>query len=162
MAKQESMQIGELAKKSGVSVRSIRYYEELGLLKPSGHSEGGFRLYHDEDLNRLDVIKYLKLLGLSLNEVKQIFDSAKSGSDREDAAIAPLIALLTDRLAMTSSKITQLEAIRKEICNTLEILTVCRTRDAGLPMFHEQRQVCENCDNLKARHEIPKMLSIFF
>jgi DNA-binding transcriptional MerR regulator len=69
---EKSMKIGELAEKTGVTTRTIRYYEELGLLKPSDYSDGGLRLYSDFDLLKLKLINNLKELNFSLEEIKSI------------------------------------------------------------------------------------------
>ena len=60
------MHIGELAERTALSQRTIRHYDEIGLLTPSGRSEGGFRLYTEGDLGRLLLIRRMKPLGLSL------------------------------------------------------------------------------------------------
>jgi len=65
---------GELAKKAGVSIRTIRYYDSKGLLVPSAYSESGHRLYTEEDFSRLKRIIALKYLGLSLEEVMYVKD----------------------------------------------------------------------------------------
>ncbi|EON71867.1 MerR family transcriptional regulator [Lysinibacillus sphaericus] len=62
--------IGELVQKSGVSIRTLRYYDSIGLLKPSDYTEGGHRLYSKEDLTILQNIKSLQFLGLSLKDIK--------------------------------------------------------------------------------------------
>jgi MerR family transcriptional regulator, repressor of the yfmOP operon len=65
------LRIGEAAARAGVSVRTLRYYEELGLLAPSAHSPGGARRYAEEELARLARIRELKdLLGFNLDEVR--------------------------------------------------------------------------------------------
>jgi MerR family transcriptional regulator, repressor of the yfmOP operon len=67
------LRIGEAAARAGVSVRTLRYYEELGLLTPSAHSPGGARRYAEEDLARLARILELKdLLGFNLDEVRTV------------------------------------------------------------------------------------------
>jgi len=72
------MQIGEVAQRTGLTQRTIRYYEERGLLRPPTRMEGGFRLYSEEDVQRLEQIKQLtQLLGFSLNEIRQILDAAE-------------------------------------------------------------------------------------
>ena len=58
-----TMHIGELADRSQMSLRTIRHYDEVGLLKPSGRTEGGFRLYTERDFTRLLVIRRMKPLG---------------------------------------------------------------------------------------------------
>lgn len=70
MAKVSSLQISELAKRAGVSIRTVRYYEELGLLQPSGWTSAGMRLYNDTDVARLRFIRRLRTLRLSLDKIK--------------------------------------------------------------------------------------------
>ena len=66
------MQIGEAAKRIGLSIRTIRHYEDAGLVVPSARSEGGFRLYTDPDLDRLRVVKRMKPLGFTLEEMRDL------------------------------------------------------------------------------------------
>jgi len=66
------MHIGELAEKTGLSLRTIRHYDEVGLLKPTGRTEGGFRLYTHDDLARLMLIRRMKPLGFSLGEMTEL------------------------------------------------------------------------------------------
>ncbi|MFT4105035.1 MAG: MerR family transcriptional regulator [Lacrimispora sp.] len=63
---------GQFAKKANVSIRTVRYYDKQGLLKPSGMSEGGYRLYTDSDFAKLQKILSLKYLGFSLDEIRSI------------------------------------------------------------------------------------------
>ena len=65
------MTVGEVAKKMGVTVRTLQYYDKEGLLSPSAESEGGRRLYTDKDLVMLHQIISLKSLGFSLDDIKQ-------------------------------------------------------------------------------------------
>ncbi|MCC3375112.1 MerR family transcriptional regulator [Cohnella sp. REN36] len=64
--------VGELAKLTGLTIRTLRYYDQIGLFSPSGYSEGGYRLYDRSDLPRLQQILALKELGLTLEETKAI------------------------------------------------------------------------------------------
>ncbi|MGM1063983.1 MerR family transcriptional regulator [Saccharothrix sp. Mg75] len=66
------MQIGEVAERTGLSLRTIRYYEEVGLVVPSARSQGGFRLYAEPDVDRLQVIKRMKPLGFHLEEMREL------------------------------------------------------------------------------------------
>jgi MerR family copper efflux transcriptional regulator len=65
----QTMHIGEIAEKTGLSLRTLRHYDEIGLLRASGRTEGGFRLYTHDDLQRLLVIRRMKPLGYSLEEM---------------------------------------------------------------------------------------------
>lgn len=68
------MQIGEVAERTGLSLRTIRYYEEIDLVVPSARSQGGFRLYTDGDVERLLLAKRMKPLEFSLDEVRGLFE----------------------------------------------------------------------------------------
>lgn len=93
----QHMQIGEVANRTGLSLRTIRYYEEMGLVVPSTRTAGGFRLYTDNDVARLQLIKRMKPLDFSLEETKDLLvtldalESAGSAAGREE---------LVDRLEM--------------------------------------------------------------
>jgi len=75
------IQIGEVAERVGLSLRTIRYYEEVGLVSPSDRSQGGFRLYSEDDVRRLAVLKGMKPLGLSLREIRQLMDVLDRSTD---------------------------------------------------------------------------------
>jgi DNA-binding transcriptional MerR regulator len=78
--------IGEAAERAGVSPRTLRWYEEIGLLSPSGHTTGGARRYSEEDLTRIEHIRELQsLLGLDLGEIRDILwgEDALAGLRRE-------------------------------------------------------------------------------
>jgi len=70
------LQIGEVAERTGVTQRTLRFYEEKGLLKPPTRMEGGFRLYSEADIQRLERIRHLQqLLGFPLAEIKEIVEA---------------------------------------------------------------------------------------
>jgi DNA-binding transcriptional MerR regulator len=100
-----TMHIGELAEKTGLSLRTIRHYDEIGLLKASGRTEGGFRLYTQEDHSRLILIRRMKPLGFSLEEMMallKIIDTLQggvAGSDNPDvrAELDTFIAQAVER-----------------------------------------------------------------
>ncbi|TDC67475.1 MerR family transcriptional regulator [Actinomadura sp. GC306] len=68
------MQIGEVADRTGLSLRTIRHYEEVGLALPTARSQGGFRLYTEDAVARLLVIKRMKPLGFTLEEMRDLLD----------------------------------------------------------------------------------------
>ncbi|WKT87701.1 MerR family transcriptional regulator [Microbacterium maritypicum] len=89
-ASDPTMHIGELADQTGLSLRTIRHYDEIGLLKPSGRSEGGFRLYTQPDLERLLLIRRMKPLGFALEEMIDLLSimEARATSSEDDADVA--------------------------------------------------------------------------
>ncbi|MFD5123990.1 MerR family transcriptional regulator [Streptomyces sp. NPDC058385] len=79
------MQIGEVAERTELSLRTIRHYEDTGLVTPSARSQGGFRLYTEADIARLMVIRRMKPLGFTLEEMRDLLDTA----DRLDTPGTP-------------------------------------------------------------------------
>lgn len=79
------MTVGEVAKKMGVTVRTLQYYDKEGLLSPSAESEGGRRLYTDKDLVTLHQIISLKSLGFSLDDIKGRLISLETPADIANA-----------------------------------------------------------------------------
>ncbi|MGW5861731.1 MerR family transcriptional regulator [Streptomyces sp. NPDC055239] len=75
------MQIGEVAARTELSLRTIRHYEETGLVAPSARSQGGFRLYTETDVQRLMVVRRMKPLGFTLDQMRDLLDA----TDRLDA-----------------------------------------------------------------------------
>ena len=67
-----TMHIGELAERTGLSLRTIRHYDDVGLLPATARTEGGFRIFSEDDYERLMVIKQMKPLGFSLEEMAEI------------------------------------------------------------------------------------------
>nr|WP_026120777.1 MerR family transcriptional regulator [Nocardiopsis potens] len=70
----ERMQIGEVAERTGLSLRTIRYYGEVGIAPPSARSQGGFRLYTESDVERLLLVKQMKPLEFSLEDIRALID----------------------------------------------------------------------------------------
>jgi MerR family transcriptional regulator, thiopeptide resistance regulator len=69
---QQHWKVGDLARLTGLTVRTLRYYDQIGLFSPSGHSDTGHRLYNEADIRRLQQILSLKDLGLSLEEIQMV------------------------------------------------------------------------------------------
>jgi MerR family copper efflux transcriptional regulator len=106
------LQIGQVAERTGLSLRTIRFYEENGLVVPTTRSEGGYRLYSDADVARLEVIKRMKPLGFSLDEMQQLLtllaDLAAAGEHEREA--------LLDRLRMFHEAATaRVTALREQL-----------------------------------------------
>lgn len=103
------MHIGEFAERTGMSQRSLRHYEEVGLLVPSGRTEGGFRLYTEHDLVRLLVIRRMKPLGYSLQEMGELL-TVTDGLERapgDPELVARLDGFIADAEARHAKLVTQ-------------------------------------------------------
>lgn len=108
-------QIGEVAAQIGLSQRTIRHYDDLGILKPSARTVGGFRLYTDADVQRFLLIKPLKPLGIGLEDVRRITDALDTldAADADDEAVAAA----RDRIGMVVELIT---VRRAELSRSME------------------------------------------
>ncbi len=104
------LQIGQVADRTGLSLRTIRFYEEHGLVRPTSRSDGGFRLYSDDDVARLEVIKRMKPLGFRLEEMQELLALLADRAERPDDAA------LTDRLRMFHEAVTaRVHALREQL-----------------------------------------------
>ena len=74
--------VKEVSKLAGVSIRTLRYYDEIGLLKPTATTEAGYRLYSDKDIERLQEIMFFKEMELPLEKIKQLMKDP--ALDREE------------------------------------------------------------------------------
>ncbi len=90
-ARGTTMHIGELAERTGLSLRTLRHWDEVGLVRASGRSEGGFRLYTADDEQRVVLIMRMKPYGFSLDELAELVDAI------EAFPAQPLSALPTER-----------------------------------------------------------------
>jgi DNA-binding transcriptional MerR regulator len=114
--------IGEVAAQVGLTERTIRYYEERGLLESVKRLDGGQRVYTVDDVRRLKFILKLKVLGLSLAEMQEL--ETLYGRHRTNAKVLPrLIELLDAHLVTTKARIGELTALRDEIRSYREHVT---------------------------------------
>ncbi|MBW4602251.1 MAG: heavy metal-responsive transcriptional regulator [Calothrix sp. FI2-JRJ7] len=107
----KTKQIGAVAKESGVPIKTIRYYEELGLLKASGRTEGGFRLFDSDVFSRLHFIKRAQSLGLTLSEIKDFL----SVHDQGDLPCDHIKARLQDKVVVINKQIQELMMFKQEL-----------------------------------------------
>jgi|SRR5688572_1906722 DNA-binding transcriptional MerR regulator len=115
------LQIGEVAERCGLSLRTVRYYEEEGLIAPDGRSEGGFRLYTDVQVERLLVIKRMKPLGFSVAEMRELLDALdRRESGTADAEVEARIAAYAERAA------DRCERLRRDLAGAEELVRTLR------------------------------------
>jgi MerR family transcriptional regulator, repressor of the yfmOP operon len=106
--------IGELAEKLEMSQRTIRYYEEIGLLNSIKRVEGGRRVYTDVDLRRLKLIKRLKIMGMTLSEMQEL-EAMWTIEKSNEKVLKRLLELLSNHLKRLDDRIADLDILRNEI-----------------------------------------------
>ena len=105
-------QIGELAKRCGVTTDTLRFYEKNELIKPAGRSESGYRLYNDENQKRVRFILKAKELGLSLGDIKDLLEIQLGATEHSCAEVK---AITSAKLELIDEKINQLTKIRRAL-----------------------------------------------
>ncbi len=119
MSEEKQYQIGELASILDMSPRTIRYYEEVGLLNSIKRIEGAKRVYTDQDLRRLRFIKRLKLLGLTLVEMKELEDIYRIHKTNKKV-LPKLLELLDRRMREIDERVNNLKKLKAEIMSYRE------------------------------------------
>ena len=110
----EDLPIGDLSARLGLSARTIRYYEEMGLLPGVRRSAGGRRVYGESEIERLRFIERLKKLGLSLSEIKQL-NALYAINGSTGVMLGRLEELLDTHLVQLDSRISELLDLREEM-----------------------------------------------
>jgi len=117
------MKIGELSLKTGVSIRSIRYYEEKNLIEPK-RLENGYRIYSKEDVERVKAVQLFLELGLNTDE---IFPVISCGSfhpvDNDSDCASTALSLYREKLEKTREQISNLREVERELENLIDFWT---------------------------------------
>lgn len=121
---EDTMHIGEVAERTSLSLRTLRHYDDIDLVTPSGRTEGGFRLYTEADVARIMLIRRMKPLGYSLDEMRDVlsvFDAVTKGEDDAGttadalagirAAAEERRARLVEQVAMADEFLAQLAGL---------------------------------------------------
>ena len=110
------IKIGLLAKSLGITTRTIRYYEEIGLMPPPSRLEGGARVYDPGEVLRLKFILKLKELGITLEEMNELAGIYETGLTPK-LVLPRLVEMLDDHLMKIDEKITKITALRKDVAS---------------------------------------------
>lgn len=152
---EELLQVGELAKAIGRSVRAIHLYEELGLLKPHGRSKGKYRLFDQDALVRARWIAKLQDLGLTLAQIQEVV------REWEQAPSAPgamnlMRSTYRSKLAETRELIRRLRGLESELAASLHYLETCSTCDPASLL-----QACSFCGRHDQEEQAPDLVAGF-
>lgn len=109
-------QIGELSQQTGVQTKTIRYYEDVGLLSPASRGENRYRLYDQKDVERLRFIKSARELDFSLQEIAQIL----AARDRSEPPCGHVMELIHDHIDEIEIRIRELETLKHDLTTLYE------------------------------------------
>lgn len=122
------MQIGEVAARTELSLRTIRHYEETGLVIPSARSQGGFRLYTETDVARLMVIRRMKPLGFTLEQMRDLLDATDRLDGDTALDTAERAALLERVRTYQQAAAEQVEKLRTQLSRAEDFATTLTAR----------------------------------
>ena len=120
--------IGELAKKSGVTTDTLRFYEKNGLIQPTSRSESGYRLYSENSLEQVRFVLNSKQLGLSLDEIKELLDIRLEATLHSCAEVK---SITSAKLELIDEKIRELSKIRNALKKINDACCGQREKDAS-------------------------------
>ena len=122
------MQIGEVAARTELSLRTIRHYEENGLVAPSARSQGGFRLYTETDVARLMVIRRMKPLGFTLDQMRDLLNATDRLDSDDDLDAGEREALLVRVRTYEQAATEQVNKLRVQLSRAEDFAETLRTR----------------------------------
>ncbi|MBM2827100.1 MAG: MerR family transcriptional regulator [Dehalococcoidia bacterium] len=150
------MQIGEVAGRTGLTQRTLRFYEEKGLLKPPTRMDGGFRIYSEEDVQRIEHIVQLKqVLGFTLDDIREVLEAEDSISEfkaqfkalntlsKQEDALHRVIRIAEAQISLVYKKREQLDEIKSYWQQKLE-------------RYHSRLQELEESAEVTAANTTPR------
>jgi len=146
---------GDMARLSGNTLRTVRFYEEAGLVTPVSRSDCGHRMFARTELAKLQLVSDLREGGLSLQDIKALFE-LKAACPSAQEASARMSELLTRQIEELQRKIGLLRRLREELASTIAVISECRScTDARFPLR------CNECEVL-ARPDLPRAVRLLW
>jgi MerR family copper efflux transcriptional regulator len=152
---EDLLQVGDLARLCGKSVRAIHLYEELGLLRPHARSKGRYRLFGQDAVVRVRWIGKLQDLGLSLPTIQNVVREWETSSSAPNA-MAKMREVYREKLASTREQIQRLQSLEGELAESLKYLETCNTCDP-VRLF----PACNCCDLHEHGEHPPELVAGF-
>jgi DNA-binding transcriptional MerR regulator len=146
------IKVGDLAHRTGKTVRAIHLYEELGLLSPPVRSKGGFRMYSGDGVKRIEWIQKLQDMGFSLTEIKAFLRVWEESATAPEA-MATVWEIFSDKLHETRETIARLSRLADELAESLSYLERCRSCSPS-----QGQSECCACENHGSGREVPMLV----
>lgn len=150
------LRVGELAKRTGKTVRALHLYEERGLLEPVDRSKGNYRLYHADSVVRVQWISQLQDIGLSLPAIRELLDEFDR-SESAPNAMHKIESLFRQKLAETQEQIGKLQKMQAELESSLRYLASCENACDPEVELHS----CPSCARHDATTDPPVLVAGF-
>lgn len=148
---------GDMARLTGNTLRTVRFYEEAQILQPDRRSAGGHRLFSRRQLDRLQFITDMRATGLSLEEIRALLELKNSATTGGQAAASALEAI-DGQVTVLEQKIAVFTRLRDELSRAREILTECK-KCANETCFPD---ACGACDVISERTAVPQSMRVLW
>ncbi len=152
----DCLRIGDFARLGETNLRTLRYYEQLGLMSPTARSDGGFRYYRRSDLNRLRMIRDLQALGLELASIGKLMDTRRSPEEAK-LMLGRVRNALIERQRLIDEHMAHLTEEREHVSEALSKLLECQGCDHSP---RPENNYCEPC--VKTGRALPNDLSALY
>ncbi len=150
------MKIGEIARKANTTIRTLRYYEEEGILMPSGRTGGGVRCYNDEDHKKLITIQMLKDLNMNLTDIKELLNIRKNNRIGGVAA-EKIQGQLLIKIAEVENNIRKFKNIKRNLETATKLVEECIECENEI-----NPEQCSDCNYTEKRRSSSDLYSSFF
>lgn len=142
-------QIGEVAEEIGCTTRTIRYYEELGLIDPASRSKGRFRLYDGEIVQKIALIQKLNSLGFPLSAIRKMFSIRQRSKTGEEAS-QRVVKILHQQRERLQRMIDQYQDMVKDVESAIELVSACFNCQVK-----PTKEKCQGCKVVTSRDTVP-------
>jgi DNA-binding transcriptional MerR regulator len=147
---------GEMARRSSNTLRTVRFYEEEGILRPVRRTDGGHRLFDRRELERLMLVSDMRAAGLSLDEIKQLLEIKQRAPSGGDAA-RQATEVLTRRIAELREKLAVLQRLQEDLAETTAVIAGCmECNHTHVPGR------CDTCEVMAERPSLPRSLRVLW
>ena len=149
---------GDMARLSGSTLRTVRFYEEAGILIPEQRTEGGHRLFAAWELKKLNLVTDLRAAGFSLESIKELLDLKETAPNGSEAA-RRLLGRLSEQLETIRERLLVLERVKTSLTSACDYLQRC-SDCTDSPLFPKR---CTECDRLNGDSEaVPSAVGVLW
>ena len=148
---------GEMARLTQSTLRTVRFYEEEGLLRPAERADGGHRLFPESELEKLKLVGELRLIGLTLEEIKELLELKRNATSGAAAAHA-IDVRLESYAGRVAERIALLQRLANEIGVTREVVARCETCTDN----HLFPESCSECRTMKDAGALPPAATVLW
>lgn len=148
---------GDMARLTGNTLRTVRFYEEAGILRPDRRSAGGHRLFGRRELDRLQFITDMRSAGLSLEAIRSMLE-LKDRSENGQKAAEEALGAIDEQISSLENKLEIFTRLRTELIQAREILMSCKdcTNERCFP------DACDECDVVTDRPKLPTSMRVLW